>query len=117
MKTPVGVEAVLPCSTSQTGVDYTDLIAHWKRPDLPKDHQTVYFRRNGGEVTDEQIISYRGRTSLFEDDVKKGNMSLKLSNVTSSDHGNYTCVISGDPNETNVQLTVGKTILLSIYVR
>uniref|UniRef100_A0A3B1K720 Immunoglobulin domain-containing protein n=1 Tax=Astyanax mexicanus TaxID=7994 RepID=A0A3B1K720_ASTMX len=41
----------------------------------------------------DQMESYRGRTALFKEELKKGNASLKLSALQPSDDGAYKCLI------------------------
>jgi len=104
VKTCVGGDAVLPCEVDPTTAP-TDMTVEWSRMDLPRD-QYVYFQRNGQEFEDTKSPSYEGRTSLFMDEVKKGNVSLKLSSVKSSDEGNYTCFLPECRKEFTVQLIV-----------
>ena len=112
VKTSVGEDAVLPCSITHPGVDDGDLAVHWTRADLPSD-QYVHYWWAGHMNAENQSPSYKGRTSLFKDEVKKGNMSLKLSRVKSSDEGNYTCIIPEFQKEFTIQLIgFGKTIHL-----
>ncbi|KAG9262218.1 butyrophilin subfamily 1 member A1-like [Astyanax mexicanus] len=47
-----------------------------------------YKDRNG-----DQMESYRRRTALFKEELKKGNASLKLSALQPSDDGAYKCLI------------------------
>ncbi|XP_045072962.1 butyrophilin subfamily 2 member A2-like [Coregonus clupeaformis] len=41
----------------------------------------------------DQIRSYEGRTSLFKEELKKGNTSLKLTRVQGTDDGQYKCLV------------------------
>uniref|UniRef100_A0A4W5JTS5 Ig-like domain-containing protein n=1 Tax=Hucho hucho TaxID=62062 RepID=A0A4W5JTS5_9TELE len=41
----------------------------------------------------DQIRSYEGRTSLFKEQLKKGNTSLKLTRVQGTDDGRYKCLV------------------------
>ncbi|XP_031174465.1 V-set domain-containing T-cell activation inhibitor 1-like [Sander lucioperca] len=100
----VGHDATLPCHL-EPPFDVTTLIVVWKRDGI-----VVHVHRNGYVAQHE---NFRNRTSLFHDEMAKGNISLKLTNVTKLDEGNYTCqvptlqskVMSG-----NVTLIVGECI-------
>ncbi|NXA43271.1 BTNL8 protein, partial [Eudromia elegans] len=52
--------------------------------------------------------SYKGRTSFFASQVRKGNLSLKLRNIQVSDKGKYACRVaySNWYKETYVELDV-----------
>ncbi|KAF5900183.1 calponin homology domain-containing protein DDB_G0272472-like isoform X3, partial [Clarias magur] len=55
---------------------------------------------------------YEGRVSLFTEELKKGNVSLRLKDFTESDLGQYHCkVIDGDRTE---ELTLGVLIITDI---
>ncbi|XP_055369664.1 butyrophilin subfamily 3 member A2-like isoform X2 [Betta splendens] len=85
----VGDDVTLPCHLEPAlDVDMTAL--EWTRPDL---NQFVYVWRSGQELVNDIHPSYRGRTSMFSDQLKEGNMSLKLSEVELSDRGTYRCFI------------------------
>lgn len=67
------------------------------------DSVLVHFFHNGQDSLRYQDRRYHGRTSLFLDQMKHGNFSLKLSNVQLFDTAVYTCIYkqTGDhPNET-----------------
>ena len=104
--TSVGGDAVLPCEVDPTAA-HTEVAVEWTRPDLPAD-QYVYFQRNGQEFDDTKSPSFEGRTSLFMDEVKNGNVSLKLCRVRRSDEGIYTCFLPECQKAFTVQLIVGK---------
>uniref|UniRef100_A0A4W5MRP7 Ig-like domain-containing protein n=1 Tax=Hucho hucho TaxID=62062 RepID=A0A4W5MRP7_9TELE len=48
---------------------------------------------NGTDKYHDQIRSYEGRTSLFKEELKKGNTSLKLTRVQGTDDGRYKCLV------------------------
>ncbi|XP_046873548.1 butyrophilin subfamily 1 member A1-like isoform X2 [Hypomesus transpacificus] len=57
--------------------------------------------------------SYRNRTALFKEELKKGNVSLKLSRVRLEDKGNYTCLVPHFSQlKTVSQLIVGESQLI-----
>ncbi|XP_034146643.1 butyrophilin subfamily 1 member A1-like [Esox lucius] len=89
----VGDDVILPCSLRTTirTVGAVDESVEWQRPDLhPKE---VHFYRSREDYNDDQNNNYRGRTSLFYEEMKNGNISLKLTGVKLSDAGNYTCFV------------------------
>ncbi|KAL0970541.1 hypothetical protein UPYG_G00243520 [Umbra pygmaea] len=105
-----GDDVILPCTLRNTvsTVNAVDEVVEWQRRDLrPKE---VHFYRNRVDYNADQNPSYRGRTSLFKDEMKNGNISLKLRNVTVSDAGNYTCffpTLKSPDRKDLVQLIVG----------
>ncbi|XP_043931979.1 uncharacterized protein LOC122805778 [Protopterus annectens] len=78
-----GLTVMLPCifSVSSGTVDLTHLVVKWEFQGNPM----VTF-------IDNQLTSSR-KAWLFQDELRKGNASLLLTNVSSADKGNYTCVI------------------------
>uniref|UniRef100_A0A8C1THA6 Ig-like domain-containing protein n=1 Tax=Cyprinus carpio TaxID=7962 RepID=A0A8C1THA6_CYPCA len=64
----------------------------WFRSDL-KDSQLVHLYENHDDRNTEQSQSYRGRTKLNEQELQRGDASLKLSSVQVSDEGRYKCFI------------------------
>lgn len=58
-------------------------------------------------MTDQNIV-FKGRTSLFPNELTNGNGSLLLSNVQLSDIGTYKCTI------TNSQGTGSNTLYLNV---
>lgn len=78
----------------------------WTRPDLGQ--RFVHVRRSGQDLVNIKNPSYKGRTSLFPDELKQGNISLKLSKVQLSDQGTYVCDIPLMNKKSSVRLVVGK---------
>ncbi|XP_055358985.1 uncharacterized protein LOC114843689 [Betta splendens] len=85
----VGDDVTLPCHL-EPALDVDTMALEWTRPEL---NQFVYVWRSGQELVNDIHPSYRGRTSMFSDQLKEGNMSLKLSEVELSDRGTYRCFI------------------------
>uniref|UniRef100_A0A667Z2L3 Ig-like domain-containing protein n=1 Tax=Myripristis murdjan TaxID=586833 RepID=A0A667Z2L3_9TELE len=117
----VGDDVILP-SHLEPATDAADMPVDWMRPDL--DHSLVHQRYKGQEVVTRQNPSYVGRTSLFTDKLKHGNVSLKLSEVKLSDEGGYRCLLPSLPRESFIELIVGKhtsklfetnTKIISVY--
>ncbi|XP_035985466.1 butyrophilin subfamily 2 member A2-like [Fundulus heteroclitus] len=97
-------DVVLPCHVSPPG-DHSLASVEWGRPDLMP--RFVYVWYNQKEYLSDQNTAYRGRTSLFHDKLKDGDVSLKLSNVRHSDNGKYRCYSPRDETEYFVKLLVG----------
>ncbi|KAM9335185.1 uncharacterized protein ABDE67_020144 [Symphorus nematophorus] len=81
------------------------MTVEWTRPDL--DPGFVLVWRDGVELESKKHPSYEGRVSVFTDELKRGNVSLKLSKVKISDGGRYRCFIPDFHAESTVQLVVG----------
>ncbi|CAJ1069654.1 trichohyalin-like [Xyrichtys novacula] len=100
----VGEDVVLPCYLDPA-VDAYDMTLEWARPDL--NPRYVLVRRYGEEAGFKKNPSYRGRSSMFSEEMKHGNISLKISKVKLSDEGGYRCFSPELSQHTTVQLVVG----------
>ncbi|CDR01226.1 unnamed protein product [Oncorhynchus mykiss] len=98
-----GDNVILPCYL-EPNVSAVDKMVEWTRSDLKP--QRVHLYREGRDSDGEQLPSYRGRTSLFKEELKNSNVSLKLTGVTLSDAGDYKCFIP-TLKETTIPLIVG----------
>ncbi|KAL4007868.1 hypothetical protein ACER0C_001720 [Sarotherodon galilaeus] len=81
-------QPVLPCHR-EPAEDVTAQTLEWTRSDL--NPRFVHVWRSGQDLVNTRNPSYRGRTSLFINELKQGNISLKLSRVKLSDEGTYEC--------------------------
>ena len=99
-----GDDVILPCSL-EPPIDTENLTVAWTRPDLEPKY--VHYYRNGRNLHDGKNPFYKHRTRLFEGELVRGNVSLKLSRVKLEDEGNYTCRV-GQVRTTVIQLSVGK---------
>ncbi|KAK3566617.1 hypothetical protein QTP86_001542 [Hemibagrus guttatus] len=85
-----GEDLVLPCfiksNTSAVG-----MIVEWFKLDV--ENSLVHLYMDSEDRNEDQVQSYRGRTSLFKEELQKGNTSLKLSDLRVSDEGEYKCLI------------------------
>ncbi|CAK6969279.1 hypothetical protein PFLUV_G00258710%2C partial [Scomber scombrus] len=81
---------VLPCSF-QAG---DDIIIHWlKVTEVNTEEKGHSYYTNTDQLT-HQDQRFRGRTSLFRDQISRGNASLKLTEVEVQDEGRYKCYTS-----------------------
>ncbi|KAL7853091.1 hypothetical protein SRHO_G00188760 [Serrasalmus rhombeus] len=87
-----GEDLVLPCSL-QPSISAEDMMVEWIRIDLTEIDSLVHLYEDRADSNDDQMESYRRRTSLFKAELQKGNTSLKLSAVQPSDEGAYKCLI------------------------
>ncbi|XP_074459318.1 ICOS ligand-like [Larus michahellis] len=85
----VGDTVILPCTTTSPGeLILSNSILYWQIG-----HSVlVHFFDKGNDSLGLQDERYNGRTSLFLDQMKHGNFSLKLSNVQLLDTHVYTCI-------------------------
>ncbi|KAL7853107.1 hypothetical protein SRHO_G00188920 [Serrasalmus rhombeus] len=87
-----GEDLVLPCSL-QPSISAEDMMVEWIRTDRTDTDNQVHLYEDRADSNDDQMESYRRRTSLFKAELQKGNTSLKLSAVQPSDEGAYKCLI------------------------
>ncbi|KAK3566934.1 hypothetical protein QTP86_005599 [Hemibagrus guttatus] len=85
-----GEDLVLPCFI-KPNTSAVDMSVEWLR--LEEGVSIVHLYRAHEDKNENQAQSYRGRTSLFKEELQKGNASLKLSAFKVSDAGEYKCLI------------------------
>ncbi|XP_036418175.1 butyrophilin subfamily 2 member A2-like isoform X5 [Colossoma macropomum] len=110
----LGSSVVLPCGLS-TALDIRSYEVRWYRPNKKENPILLYkdlkVQENAGAP------QYRGRVSLIGE-LQKGNVSLKLENLTVADRGEYLCYVKSYKwyEEASVFLrlpVVGSPLLLS----
>ncbi|XP_039457905.1 myelin-oligodendrocyte glycoprotein-like isoform X2 [Oreochromis aureus] len=114
-----GDDVILPCYV-EPKINVAGLTVEWSRPDRrpdPNDHlsrvEYVHLYRHNREMTDMKLPSYFGRTALFKDGLREGNISLRITNVTQEDEGRYRCFVPKLKSQTKssiVHLIVAKTV-------
>uniref|UniRef100_A0A671VDE6 Ig-like domain-containing protein n=1 Tax=Sparus aurata TaxID=8175 RepID=A0A671VDE6_SPAAU len=113
----LGDDIILPCHV-EPQIDVTGLTVEWSKPDLkpdPNDRlrrvEYVHLYRDAQEDLDMKIAEYVKRTELFTDSLTRGNISLKITNVTFEDEGRYQCFIpklKGHIKSSIIHLYVGE---------
>uniref|UniRef100_A0A3Q4G4J0 Ig-like domain-containing protein n=1 Tax=Neolamprologus brichardi TaxID=32507 RepID=A0A3Q4G4J0_NEOBR len=102
-------DVILPCQV-EPAFNVAGLTVEWSKPDLrpdPNDRlsrvEYVHLYRDAHEVPDMKLPSYIGRTALFTDSLRDGNISLRITNVTLEDQGRYRCFIPKLKGQTNFE--------------
>uniref|UniRef100_A0A3Q4I9P5 Ig-like domain-containing protein n=1 Tax=Neolamprologus brichardi TaxID=32507 RepID=A0A3Q4I9P5_NEOBR len=98
-----GDDVILPCHL-EPAYDVSTKTLEWTRSSL--DPRFVYVSRANQELEKLKHPSFKGRTSLFVDELKYGNISLKISKVKFTDTGTYKCYIPDLKKEALVKLVV-----------
>ncbi|XP_044198265.1 myelin-oligodendrocyte glycoprotein-like [Thunnus albacares] len=83
----VGQEVILPCHL-ESPVDVTNLTVEWSLGTT-----LVHVYRNRKDDLTLQHNDFKGRTSLFHEEMRNGNLSIQISRVNKGDGGDYTCFI------------------------
>uniref|UniRef100_A0A7N6B5Z8 Ig-like domain-containing protein n=1 Tax=Anabas testudineus TaxID=64144 RepID=A0A7N6B5Z8_ANATE len=112
-----GDDVIVPCYIDPP-LNVEELTVDWWRPDVPPDptdppdkYRYVHRYHDKNNVEDMKMSSYSGRTAIFKDELRKGNVSLKIVNVKLSDQGRYRCAVpqlgSATSKEHFIELVVG----------
>ncbi|XP_062301171.1 selection and upkeep of intraepithelial T-cells protein 6-like [Scomber scombrus] len=109
----VGDDIILPCHL-EPAEDVTVKILEWTRSDLKPSY--VHVARSGQDLRELKHPSYKDRTSLIIEELKHGNISLKLSKVKLSDKGTYKCYIH-ENRQSFVKLVVVSDAVSSAVIR
>uniref|UniRef100_A0A096M1L5 Ig-like domain-containing protein n=1 Tax=Poecilia formosa TaxID=48698 RepID=A0A096M1L5_POEFO len=83
-----GQNTSLPCRSPD---NKPVAVVEWIRPDLGSEY--VFLYRNRKINSDHQHPSFKGRVDLQDRQMKDGNVSLALRNVTTDDRGAYECQV------------------------
>ncbi|XP_067380766.1 V-set domain containing T-cell activation inhibitor 1-like [Channa argus] len=101
-----GDKTTLQCQ-GPTDADIDTVLLKWIRPDLKSDGYVFYFKDNQIQK-DLQHPSFHGRVELRDPQMKDGDFSVILKNITINDTGIYECRVRYGGSEliSNITLTV-----------
>ncbi|XP_028858308.1 NACHT, LRR and PYD domains-containing protein 12-like isoform X1 [Denticeps clupeoides] len=85
----VGEDLILPCSL-KPNISAVDMRVEWS---LADSYDVVHLYEEGSDDLQKQSPAYKQRTTLFREELKRGNASLKLSRVALFDENIYKCFI------------------------
>uniref|UniRef100_A0A3P9LI20 Ig-like domain-containing protein n=1 Tax=Oryzias latipes TaxID=8090 RepID=A0A3P9LI20_ORYLA len=109
-----GDDVILPCHLDSQE-DLQDHSVEWFKLDMKPDPQGripfVFLYWNGQIITKHMSESFIPRVSLDQDGLKRGDVTLKIRNVSLQDEGKYSCFIPGKNFRETVQLVVGEFAL------
>ncbi|NXU63687.1 MOG protein, partial [Horornis vulcanius] len=98
----VGETVVLPCTTTPLEeLTLSKSMLYWQIGT-----KVVHFFKNGQDSLEDQDKKFFGRTSLFLDQMKHGNLSLKISNVQLWDDAEYSCIYRQTENHQTKKSTI-----------
>ncbi|XP_038586555.1 butyrophilin subfamily 2 member A2-like isoform X2 [Micropterus salmoides] len=83
-----GDDVILPCQAGEASIRAVE----WSRPDLQPEYVFLYKSRLSDPTY--QHPSFKGRVQLVDRELKDGDVSLILKNVSSNDAGTYECRVA-----------------------
>ncbi|XP_038586492.1 programmed cell death 1 ligand 1-like isoform X2 [Micropterus salmoides] len=83
-----GDDVILPCQAGEASIR----VVEWTRPDLEPEYVLLY--RDGRSDPTHQHPSFKDRVQLVDRELKDGDVSLILKNVSSNDAGTYECRVA-----------------------
>ncbi|KAM9500637.1 butyrophilin subfamily 1 member A1-like [Clarias gariepinus] len=100
-----GDDLLLPCFIKPNN-SAVDMRVEWFKLDAV--NSLVHLYENHEDRNEKQAQSYKGRTSLFKEELQRGDASLKLSALQVTDEGEYKCFIEDKSgfDDTTVQIIV-----------
>uniref|UniRef100_A0A668W214 Ig-like domain-containing protein n=1 Tax=Oreochromis aureus TaxID=47969 RepID=A0A668W214_OREAU len=104
-----GKNVTLTCRALNTIIG----VVEWSRPDLNQTYVLLY--RDGHFDSANQHPSFKNRVDLQDRQMKDGDVSLILKNVTINDTGTYECRVRGENKSKNKANLSGDSICI-IYL-
>ncbi|XP_056224945.1 butyrophilin subfamily 2 member A1-like isoform X2 [Seriola aureovittata] len=111
-KVKPGEDVTLPCRGPR---DAEIKLIKWIRPDL-KSEDYVFLYRDKRFYEEYQLPSYRGRVELTDPQVKDGDVSVILKNVTINDAARYECHVGKKGSRPQLINTITLKVVDSVNV-
>ncbi|XP_033984211.1 uncharacterized protein LOC117480835 [Trematomus bernacchii] len=117
VKAKPGGDVTLQCNSS---TDAAVIVLMWNRPGREDDY--VFYFRDNRLFESFQDPRYRGRVELKDPEMKNGDVSVLLKNVSKEDSGTYECLVTTFSMHrlkkvlmTSVQLSVSEVLNARVY--
>ncbi|KAL4008189.1 hypothetical protein ACER0C_002041 [Sarotherodon galilaeus] len=110
INTIAGQNVILPCRAP----NYDIIVADWSRADLGSEYVLLY--RDEVFVPDGQHPSFKNRVDLQDKQMKDGDVSLILKNVTINDTGTYECRVVKRGNNRGKRAVLKSNPISIIYL-
>ncbi|XP_039591501.1 CD276 antigen homolog [Polypterus senegalus] len=101
-----GKAVILPCVFPRDTLPKEVNVIWNKLPDT-----NVHVFSNGKDDPNLQNSAFVDRTTLFREEIHKGNLSLQLLDIRESDKGEYKCFVSRTALSERVTLTVDEPVV------
>ncbi|XP_059425696.1 CD276 antigen homolog [Carassius carassius] len=98
----IGGSVLLPCSSSKHDLKLQDINVHWRH----NDSKLVFDIIKGEDSVEQQDPRYKNRVKPFSEEYKRGNFSIRLTDLNHTDAGRYTCFIPHSSEYKTVELII-----------
>ncbi|XP_043915153.1 butyrophilin subfamily 2 member A1-like [Protopterus annectens] len=99
----VGHDSILPCYLTPAKRP-PDMILIWMKIGSYENKEVLTYNGKTNEI--KTGLHYEGKAEIFHEELDRGNVSLKLRNVTIQDDGVYTCNVIADVRIVHIKLQI-----------
>ncbi|XP_056125767.1 ICOS ligand-like [Rhinichthys klamathensis goyatoka] len=103
VKAVIGGSVVLPCSSTKD-CKLQDINVHWRH-----NGSKIVCDILEGRHSETQDPDYKNRAETFPEEYERGNFSIKLTDLTHTDAGEFSCLISHSSELQTVLLTINES--------
>ncbi|XP_051945461.1 uncharacterized protein LOC127617537 [Xyrauchen texanus] len=112
----VGEEVVLNCMVdSHIPPQHFEEVT-WKKVDKSSDIIPVLLLQNGTVYLESTQKSYKDRADFFIEEIPKGNFSMRLKNLQTSDKGEYMCEVHTEYSVTSTTVEIGQLGMSTLHI-